>query len=254
MNFGKHGRAVLLGGLLVSTSTLVFGGLLGGIATAAPGTIKVGGIPAEQGGNGNDPHVNTACIGIREFGFVPGVQTTATFTTVAPTRAGSSLTVTADSATLVSYDLKTWLGSLGTAPKQGYHVSIDVNGKKKVFWIADPTKGCSSPVDPCVANANLFGDSLTAGLATLEPGSGIGILYKGTETIDASQVEFKLDGVVTGPVYPARNTDGTTNIWYITDNAVAGGGHTASVKLSLPNGVCAQQTWSFTVLASGGAT
>src|SRR3954466_3838917 len=81
MNFGKHGRAVLLGGLLVSTSTLVFGGLLGGIATAAPGTIKVGGIPAEQGGNGNDPHVNTACIGIREFGFVPGVPTTATFST-----------------------------------------------------------------------------------------------------------------------------------------------------------------------------
>src|SRR4051812_23837979 len=78
MNFGKHGRAVLLGGLLVSTSTLVFGGLLGGIATAAPGTIKVGGIPAEQGGNGNDPHVDTACIGIREFGFVPGIQTTAT--------------------------------------------------------------------------------------------------------------------------------------------------------------------------------
>src|SRR5204863_8963323 len=116
--------------LLASTSTLVFGGLLGGVATADVGTIKVGGYPVDNSGNGNDPHVDTACVGIRMYDFAAGAPVTAVFSTQAPTRIGSTLNVTGTAATINSYDLKPWLSSLGTPAKQGFHISVTVNGKQ----------------------------------------------------------------------------------------------------------------------------
>ena len=263
MNFGKHGRAVLLGGLLVSTSALVFGGLLGGVATADPGTIKVGGYPADRTGNGNDPHIDTACVGLRTYGFPTG-PITAVFSTQSPTKGDSSYTVTADNATVIALDLQNWLTGLGApASQQGFHVKIDVNGKQKTFWIADPSKGCPKPAPPvtpggvpakCTANGQYLGDSLTADMATLPPGSGIGVLYTGTEALDSSKVQFKLDATVVGPVYLVPQADGTTQIWYMTDGAITEGTHSVTVTVTLSNGSCATKNWSVVVQSAGGAT
>src|SRR5437660_12314019 len=87
MNFGKHGRTVLMSALLAATSTVVFGGLVPGVASASPGTIKVGGFPADNSGNANDPHVDTSCVGIRTFDMDLSKPVTATFSLQAPTKA-----------------------------------------------------------------------------------------------------------------------------------------------------------------------
>src|SRR5439155_455072 len=85
MNFGKHGRVLLMGALLAATSTLVFGGLLTTVASADSGTIKIGDYPTDNSGNANDPHLAGACVGIRLFGFDTSKPATATFSTTSPT-------------------------------------------------------------------------------------------------------------------------------------------------------------------------
>ena len=140
--------------------------------------------------------------------------------------------------------------------------TVDVNGKKKTFWIADPSQGCTdsipvtppAPVVKCANRSGYFGDSLTSDYAVLNPGSGIGILYQGKVAIDLSMVEYSIDGVVTSNIALDPHADGTVGIWAFTDPGIADGAHTATVKINLGDGSCASKSWNFTTLGSGGAT
>src|SRR5438270_11165128 len=86
MNFGKHGRTILMSALLAASSSVVFSGIMPGVASASAGTIKVGGFPADNSGNANDPHISTACVGVRTFDMDVSKPVTATFALEAPTK------------------------------------------------------------------------------------------------------------------------------------------------------------------------
>src|SRR5687767_8645100 len=85
MNFGKHGRRNLLGALVASSSVVVLGGMVpaAGAATANPKTIKVGDFPADITSTANDPHLASACLGIRLYGWAPDSVAKVTFTPMA---------------------------------------------------------------------------------------------------------------------------------------------------------------------------
>src|SRR4051812_6480752 len=118
MNFGRHGRTVLLGALLASSTTVVFGGMVPGVAgappnkAANPNTIKVGSYPRDNSGNGNDPHVDNACVGVHLFGFDADGVVNASFTAEAPTKGAKSLAVSGTASEVMSYDIKAWLATL----------------------------------------------------------------------------------------------------------------------------------------------
>src|SRR4051812_46917251 len=151
MNFGKHGRAILMSALLAATSTVVFAGMVPGVASAAAGTIKVGAFPADNNGNGNDPHFNTSCVGIRLFDMDISKPLTATFSLQAPTKGSPAqwpTSATAD-AGVIAVDVAKWLTAAAPASKQGYHVNVNVDGKQKTFWVDSLGTGCPKPAPTC---------------------------------------------------------------------------------------------------------
>ncbi|MDQ1396946.1 MAG: hypothetical protein QOG64_2205 [Acidimicrobiaceae bacterium] len=256
MNFGKHGRTLLLGALLASTSTLVFSGMLGGVATADSGTIKVGGFPADNSGNGNDPHIDTACVGIRMFGIDLSKPVTAVFETQAPTKSLAPLVVTVQPpvTSVVPVDVTNWLTALPASP-QGYHVKVDIDGKKKTFWVSDLSTGCPKPVvvDKCAANAQFLAGAVPATGTSITAGGVTSVMYRGATPLNESTVVFTVDGTPVAPVYFDKATDGSNNenIIYVTPTNFAGGSHTASVNVTDTSGACAKTSWTFTSLAPG---
>jgi hypothetical protein len=264
MNFGKHGRTLLLGALLASTSTLVFSGMLGGVATADSGTIKVGGFPSDNSGKGNDPHISTACVGVRMFGLDLSKPITATFNTQSPTKGLPTLVVTVQPpvTSVLPVDVTAWLGQLPPS-KQGYHVTVDVAGKKKTFWVDSLSTGCpkaTPPVVPlvtpaCTSPGELLGAQLPDTTTVIAAGDGVGVHYQGSNPLSEATVVFTVDGKPAAPLY-FQTTAGSTaeDIWYVTPTNFAGGSHTASVKVTDSAGTCATEGFTFSSLAPGTAT
>jgi len=132
------------------------------------GTIKIEG-GAYDGGMDNDPHVSCT-LSVSFFGYDAGTQSaTLDFTPVAPTRGGSTLSLSTSWQTAfrsggnqldTNYPVSGLDSALaGIAPaKQGYHISLTVHVtgsqgadvKHKVFWY-QPCAAASVPAPATVA-------------------------------------------------------------------------------------------------------
>jgi hypothetical protein len=258
VNFGKHGRTILMSALLAATSTVVFSGLVPGVASASPGTIKVGGYPADNSGNANDPHIDTACVGVRTFGMDPTKPVTATFSLQAPTKANlAPLTVTTTPAEGVfPVDVTNWLSAI-PANKQGYHVNVDVDGKQKTFWVSDLSTGC--PKKTCTVNGQPFGASLPSDplTAPIEAGSGVGVAFTTPQTpAQVNALAVKIDGTtVTGQFWSGTDANGNaTDLYYILPAGFPAGSHTMTLQVGNQPPDCTTKTINFTSVALGGTT
>lgn len=267
MNFGKHGRTVLLAALVASTSTLVFGSIIPGVATADSGTIKVGDLAAA--GKGNDPHIDGACIGVRLFGLDTTDEAVATFSTQSPTKPSAPITITGGTGSVVAYDLQSWLSGM-SAPdkKQGYHLQVSLDGKQKTFWVHDASKGCASkaaipappkgtkgaksPSSSGVCSESEFLKVISpAPSAVVVPGSTVGVSFNDESVLNLAALKVSYDGAEVTPVLNPPTGGKSVTISYQVPEVATTGVHTVSIYAEDSDhvGDCGTAVWSFTVQA-----
>jgi hypothetical protein len=252
MNFGKHGRTILMSALLAATSTVVFAGTVPGVASAAAGTIKVGGFPADNSGNANDPHIGTSCVGIRTFDMDTSKPLVATFTLQSPTKgtvAPLVVSATVD-AGVMAVDVANWLAKV-PASKQGYHLNVNVDGKQKTFWVDDLSTGCPKPAPKCTAPTDVLGAVEPPATTTIYAGDFVGMDVLGSHTAADLNPQFTVDTTAVGAGQVFTNADGTVAaVAYQLPASFAAGTHTITLQVGDPATTC-PTTWTFTSAVRG---
>src|SRR4051812_3703895 len=132
MNFGKYGRTALLAALVASTSTVVFGGLVPGVAGADTGTIKAKGVVLDN--TSTEAHDIGSCFNLDASDANPGGPIGVKFETVSPTSGGGLYSDRISPGELKSIDLSDILMATKTDTTKGWHVKVTVGDKKKTFW------------------------------------------------------------------------------------------------------------------------
>src|SRR4051794_30966316 len=103
MNFGKYGRTALLAALVASTSTVVFGGLVPGVAGADTGTVKAKGVVLDN--TSTEAHSLGSCFALDATDARPGGKLAVKFETVKPSTGGMLWSDTIEPGTERTIDL-----------------------------------------------------------------------------------------------------------------------------------------------------
>jgi hypothetical protein len=277
MNFGKHGRTVMLAALFGSTSALVFGGLLPGVASAESGSITL------NGAKGGGDRLLGACVTITSTDSNAKGDLPVVFTGKGSTNFSYSTSMAPNSQTTI--ELSDELANVQYDANKGVNLKVSVGSKNKDFWIADPTASCANlggnPVQApkgkkakhapkaattaattstCQENSFLDTMSPAAGSA-VRAGSTVSVVYNDESPLytPSLNVSFSLFGDVTKDVVlspgPVGKEKYSTRISYALPADLADGTYMVKIYAqdsdqNKAGGDCGNAEWAFTV--SGG--